>query len=295
MRRLLLALALAGIALLTACSPQPAPIPTPTSTRAAQAEVDKVLVFIFENHSLDQVVRAMPSTMALLEEHGYATSFTAITHPSLPNYLAIAGGSTFGVKDDRGPGAYPLPGPSVFGTAIVAGGSAKVYAEAMRRPCQLKNSEGYAVRHNPWTYFADERDLCREFDVPLDALAPDIAAGALPTVGFVVPDLCNSGHDCTLRKTDAWISSWLGVVMAGPDFQSGRLAVVVTEDEDDRSQDNLILTGVLRAGSAPQVVDTPLTLYSLSGLLSEVAGADPLGKAASAPSMADAFRIPLAG
>jgi hypothetical protein len=52
---------------------------------------------------------------------------------------------------------------------------------------------------------------------------------------------------------------------------------------------------VLRAGSVPQVVDTPLTLYSLSALLSEVAGSPPLGKAATAPSMADAFRIPLAG
>ena len=42
----------------------------------------------------------MPWTYQLGSAYGYATDFHAMTHPSLPNYLAIAGGSTFGVQDD---------------------------------------------------------------------------------------------------------------------------------------------------------------------------------------------------
>ena len=48
------------------------------------------------------------------------------------------------------------------------------------------------------------------------------------------------------------------------------------------------------AASRRGVVDTPLTHYSLSGLLSAVTGTRPLGEAGTAPSMAAAFELPLA-
>jgi hypothetical protein len=91
-----------------------------------------------------------------------------VTHPSLPNYLAIAGGSTFGVRDDKSPAAHPLAGQSVFGQVLAAGGTAKTYAEAMPSNCATSAEGRYAVKHNPWPYFADagERAACRRYDVP---------------------------------------------------------------------------------------------------------------------------------
>ena len=47
--------------------------------------------------------------------YGTATNFYAISHPSLPNYLVLAGGSTFGVADDDVPAAHRLHGRSLFG------------------------------------------------------------------------------------------------------------------------------------------------------------------------------------
>ena len=44
--------------------------------------------------------------------------YTAIRHPSLPNYLAIASGSTHGVTDDGDPSAHQLRGRTVFDQAI---------------------------------------------------------------------------------------------------------------------------------------------------------------------------------
>ena len=118
----------------------------------------------------------------------------------------------------------------------------------MQSPCQQENQDSYAVRHNPWAYFVDERSLCDEHDVPLDRLAADVDSGNLPAVGMLVPDVCHDAHDCPLAEADAWISDQIGMVMDGPDFATGRLAVVITADEDDGSDNNRILTVVAHPG-----------------------------------------------
>ena len=81
--------------------------------------------------------------------------------------------------------------------------------------------------------------------------------------------------------------------MSGPDFRSGRLVIVVTADEDDYSQGNTVLTVVVHPSVHGEVVSTPLSQLSLSRLYSEVLGLSPLRQAASAPSMATAFHLPL--
>jgi phosphatidylinositol-3-phosphatase len=97
--------------------------------------IDKLLVYVVENHSFDQMRHQMPYTRSIADRYGYAESYVALTHPSLPNYLAVAGGDTFGVRDDKAPSTHRLSGPSVFGTAVQAGSTARLYAEAMTFSC----------------------------------------------------------------------------------------------------------------------------------------------------------------
>ena len=77
---------------------------SPAAT-SSTPKVTKLLTFVEENHSLTQMQASMPYTNSLAKTYGYATHYTAIRHPSEPNYLAIAGGSTFGIADDRSPAA----------------------------------------------------------------------------------------------------------------------------------------------------------------------------------------------
>src|SRR5690242_19624693 len=84
------------------------------ATTTSTPRITKVLVFIEENHSLSQMESSMPFVYGLAQQYAYATNYTAIRHPSLPNYLAIAGGSTFGVTDDNDPSAHRIRGNSVF-------------------------------------------------------------------------------------------------------------------------------------------------------------------------------------
>jgi acid phosphatase len=266
---------------------------SPTGT-VKSTGATKLLVFVIENHSLSEMQSQMPWTYRLGQRYGYATDFHAMTHPSLPNYLAIAGGSTFDVQDDNIPADHPLSGPSVFGEALAHGLTAHVYADDMPAPCTLTTSGRYAVRHNPWTYFTSERDECQTNDTNMDLYAHDVRTGELPDAGMVVPDVCDDAHNCPLSTADAFIRQGVGLAMSGPDFRSGRLAIVVTADEDDRSQDNVVLTILVHPSVRHEVVSTPLSHLSLSRLYSQVLGLPPLRDAATAPSMAKAFGLRLA-
>ena len=244
------------------------------------------------------MVAQMPFLRSQSQSYGTATDYYAISHPSLPNYLVMAGGSTFGVEDDEDPDVHPQRGQSVFGQMLAAGRTAKTYAEGMPGNCALHNDGNYAVRHNPWTYFADraERSACEKFDVPSGspaggALSDDIAAGDLPNVGFLIPDDCNNGHSCSIDTTDRWLRTWLPAIEDGSDFRSGRLAVLITWDEDEDNTDNRVAMVALNPALKGRDVTTRLDHYVLSATISELARARPLRDANGAPDLLTAFGL----
>jgi hypothetical protein len=299
---------LVGLVSAAACAPSPAnrPAAAPPARAAVPAltwhvaaqQPTKVLVFVEENKTDRSALAGMPYLASLARIYGYTTDYRAIRHPSLPNYLAIAGGSTFGVTNDAGPARHPLSGPSVFDQALAAGSTAKTYAEAMPSACAQTATRRYAVKHNPWAYFADatSRANCRRYDVPMGttaagALRSDVVAGRLPNVGMAIPDICHDGHDCSLETADSWLRSWLQVIFAGPDFRRGRLAVVVTFDEDDKSADNTVLTVVMSRSTSHVVATSSYTHYSLSRYLSQLTGSRPLRSAGTARDLRGAFHL----
>jgi acid phosphatase len=260
----------AGLAALSHATVPPATGATVTPT--------KVLTVVEENHSYAQAKAGMPYLMSLANSaHGsYSSNFHAIRHPSLPNYIAIAGGHTFEVSTDNEPIPSPQIGnaPSVFGQALAKGLTAKTYAESMTTNCQATSGGGYAPKHNPWVYFGSEASKCKRFDVPATSFLSDATNNRLPNVGMLVPNLCNDAHNCSLGKADNWLKARLPTVMKSTDYTSGRLTIVVTFDEDDRNTStNQILTVVLNAGMAHRVSTTNLNLYSLTGYYEHVIGA----------------------
>jgi acid phosphatase len=293
---------LACLLLAAACGGSPttttASATAPLWVAGSQQRPSKVLVVVEENRTPRSALAGMPYLAALAGTYGRTTAYKAVTHPSLPNYLAIAGGSTFGVRNDASPSSHHISGPSVFDRVIAGGRTAKTYADAMPAPCTLTATGRYAVKHNPWAYFSDpaSRANCRRFDVPLGtttagALRHDLDAGTLPTVGLVIPDLCHDGHDCSLATSDAWLKSWLTLVRRGPDYRSGRLAIVVTFDEDDSSADNTVQTVVVSPYTSHVVTKRALSHYSLTRYLAELTATTPLRAAATAPSMRTDFRL----
>jgi acid phosphatase len=269
------------------------------STAAAPAKVTKALTVVLENHGAAAALAQMPRLAGLAHKFGYTTRYNALAHDSLPNYIAMTAGATAGVEGDGGPDVNAVQGPSVFDQALAHGGTAKTYAEGMPTNCARSDAGRYVVHHNPWVYFTDASShrACQINDVPAGttaagALHADIAAGRLPTIGMVVPDLCNDAHDCALSTADTWLTAWVEQVFAGPDWQAGRLALVVTFDEaEESSTANGVLTVVAAPGVTSRVVSRRYTHVAWSGWMSRLAGATPLRDAAKSPSLGAGFGL----
>jgi hypothetical protein len=67
--------------------------------------LDHVFVIIMENHGYDQIIGNpnAPFANQYAKSSNTATNYFAVAHPSLTNYLEIAGGSNFGVHSDNNP------------------------------------------------------------------------------------------------------------------------------------------------------------------------------------------------
>ncbi|MEO7894874.1 MAG: alkaline phosphatase family protein [Aeromicrobium sp.] len=267
--------------------------PVNAEPQAAENTVTKLLVFVEENHSISQMKAGMPYAFGLATRYGYATQHVATMHPSLPNYIAIAGGKTYGITDNGGPGSNGVDGMSVFGQAIAAGKTAKVYADGMTSNCAMGGGTAYAVRHNPWPYFVNESALCNKFDVPVAKLDADIAGGTLPNAGMVIPNLDHDAHDGSLAAADQWFKGWMTKIFASPDWRSGHLAVMLTADEDDKNSGNVVLTTIIHPSQNGRVVTSKLTHHGITRLYEDVIGAPYLYAAATAPSFSTAFNLPM--
>jgi phosphatidylinositol-3-phosphatase len=233
-----------------------------------------------------------PYENGLAKQCGQAMNYHGITHPSLPNYLAATGGSTFGVTDDASPSAHQIGADSIFGQLTGAAGSWRSYQESMPSNCDLSPSGGYAVKHNPAAYFTAIRAACATFDVALEGnLERDIAAGALSSFSFVTPNLCNDTHDCSVRTGDEWLATWIPRIVGGSNYRAGNTLIVLTWDEGVGSG-NLIPTMVV-APSVPAGTGSGVRFdhYSLLKTTEELLGLPALGAAAAAPSMRAAFHV----
>jgi phosphatidylinositol-3-phosphatase len=264
-------------------------VPT-TPLRQQGPGLTKILVIMEENHSIGQVFPSqMPYLWTLARQYGRATSWSDISHPSLPNYLAIFGGSAFNDPQDCLPAAgCRYPGSSVFGQAVAHGGSARAYQESMPSPCDMSDSGEYDVNHNPWAYFPDESRLCRQNDVPAGntragPFVRDVRSGSLPSVGEISPNLVHDGHDGTLAQADAWLRSWVPVLTSGPDWRAGRLAIVVVFDEGETTEQVPFV--ILAPGVSHRVIRQPLNHFALTRLIDEVVGVPPLREAAHATDL----------
>jgi phosphatidylinositol-3-phosphatase len=266
------------------------------SPAQAAAGARKIFVIMEENHSIQQVFPGgMPYLWSLAQQYGYATAWSDVSHPSLPNYLAIFGGSAFNSPQDCAPsGGCTYPGPSVFDQALSRGETARAYEESMPQPCDPGFTGNYDVNHNPWAYFPAEHANCQAYDVPSGtpdggALASAAHAGTLPTVGLLTPNLIHDGHDGSLAQADAWLKTWIPVLTSGPDWRSGRLTIVIVFDEGETTEQ---VPFVLMAPHLHGVVmKSAVNHYALTRLIDQVIGAAPLRHAAGAATVAGDFGL----
>jgi acid phosphatase len=254
-----------------------------------------IVMFVFENKEFGTVInnRNMPyfnlwaNTFTLLTQH------YAVTHPSLPNYLSMIGGDTFGITDNCDFADCYLDAPSLPDLIEASGRTWKTYQDDMPDPCYAGSTMRYLQEHNPFVYFDSIRldaGRCQRSVVPLAQLDGDLALNDLPDFMFIAPDICYSSNTCDLPLADAWLKEQIDKLY--PVFESSGepFLIILTWDE---GTSNLSCCGLPQpAGGrvatvliSPQVKqnfkdETPYSHYSILKTISEAWGLPQLGHAA---------------
>ena len=212
------ALFIALSVLLPACASAGAEAGAPrsdTTRSASSSPAAHILVILMENKEYDQIIGSpdAPYINRLAKRKVLLTQEYAITHPSLPNYLAIAGGSTFGITSDCTD--CNVKGRNIVDQLEANGISWRAYMQSMPSPCYKGSSAGtspndYAKKHNPFMYFNDvRRDAARcKKIVPFTQFRGDLKRG-LPRFAWITPNECNDMHSCPVATGDAWLKAWV--------------------------------------------------------------------------------------
>jgi hypothetical protein len=249
-----------------ASSPSPSPSDKPP-----------VVVILMENHEYGSVAGAASApylNRTLIPSGTLFTNYYAVSHPSLPNYLALTVGDTCG-KDGTDTARPLCTMPSVWGQMSAAGITAREWAENESANCSYA-SDGtglYAIRHDSYAIVADAEALASCGDLTtgtgtpapgLGPLAAALASAAPPAYSFVTPNLCDDMHDCSVAAGDSWLAANV------PALLKAGAVVIVTFDEGSTDTNGGGRVLAVEAGPEVPAGARDGTFYTHYGLLAGI-------------------------
>lgn len=278
-----------------------------------------IFVILMENTSFSTLDKSnnTPFIHQIKSKWAYGSDYHGVTHPSLPNYIALTSGSPQNIECDCEPTGSACNifncnalihscgcGQKVKNLADdleAAGLPWRAYAEDMGAPCNPKDDGLYAVRHVPFLYYDNilsDKARCQSHVVDFLNFAVDLPKA--PAFNFIAPNLTNDMHDpfpagdTNLANGDAFLAKQIPPILASAAWKDNGLLVVVW-DEDD-------LSGVLaKDDPIPIFVLSPLTKqngfgsavkadhYALLATFEDGLNLPRLGNAAGAKPLTDYF------
>ncbi|RKP58129.1 acid phosphatase [Cohnella endophytica] len=244
-------------------------------------KVDHIVIVVEENHSLREISgnKSAPYMNQLMKQGANLVNHYAIEHPSLPNYLDLFSGSNQGVKNDKP--IHSFNTDNLAAELIKHGFTFGGYSEGLPKigftgAYDLKTK--YARKHNPW---ADFTNVPQSANMPLTSFPKDYSK--LPTVSFVIPNMDHDIHDGTIKEADDWLKQHMSGYVEWAKKHNSLL--ILTWDEDDRSQKNKIPTvfvgPMVQQGDYKQKSNH----FDVLRTIEDSYGLNPLGQAKQARSL----------
>jgi phosphatidylinositol-3-phosphatase len=245
---------------------------------------DHVVIVMFENHAQSEVIGSAnaPYINSLAQTGANFTQSFAVTHPSQPNYLAQFSGSTQGITNDSCPHTFTTNnlGKQLIDASLTFAG----YSEGLPSQGSTACTSGrYARKHAPWVNFSN---LASSTNKQFSAFPTDFAS--LPTVSYVIPDLCNDMHDCSVKTGDTWLQNHLKPYADWAKLHNSLL--IVDFDEDDSSASNKIPTVFYGQHVKTGTYTEHITHYSVLRTVEDMFGLAHIGNASSANTIADCWQ-----
>jgi len=266
---------------------------TPAGRAGAADSTTRLIVLVEENHESSRIIGSpsAPFLNSLAAAGTLLSSYYGVSHPSLPNYLALLGGDTFGIRSDCT--RCRVQATNLVDQLEAAHISWRGYFQGLPGPCSnAAFHASYAKKHNPFMYFDDIRQnpaRCRNV-VPFEQFNADVEAARLPRFAFVVPDQEHDMHSGSIRTGDEWACALYDRLSASTAWrQDTRLVVTFDEGTSHGGCCNGLAAGghvatIVAGPGVPRGADrTPYDHYSLLASIESLFGLDRLGYA-GAPS-----------
>jgi hypothetical protein len=301
------------------------PMGTVTERVTTMPPYDHIFLIINENHNYSGIIGnpAAPILNALASDYGLATSYTGVSDPSEPNYVAMLGGSDFGISSDD---PYFFPGhtvnqPSLMSQLEAAGKSWKAYFQDLpyagyRGYCYPGKCNGipdsdtqYVAKHNGIVNFAAMQTPAEWVkQTPYAQLATDLANGTVPNFGYIVADECNDMHGAPpwcvdsgkagdvddtwlVAQGDRFVGQTVDAITSSPVWMNGTNAIVVTFDEGNTVNDQVVTIVVANHGPRGTRDQKSYNHYSLLASMQGAFGLGCLQNSCGANTMAPLFQI----
>ncbi len=238
-----------GASATTSISSSAVQISTTSSSSGEQiagGQIRHVIVIVMENEGYGSVMGnpSAPYQNQLASRYALAGNYFAVSHPSLPNYLALVAGGTFGVTSDCLPSQCSLQGTTIASLLDSKGLSWKEYAESMTGNCSQTDSQDglYVAKHDPFVYFdgisgnsgsGPVSGYCNSHVVPFAQFSSDLASSNLPSYSFITPNICDDAHSCAISAGDQWLSAVVPGIIGSSSFSSTALFIVYDEGSNN--------------------------------------------------------------
>jgi len=201
-----------------------------------------VFLIYFENQDYGQIVgntAQAPYLNSLIHRGSLFTDFFAEEHPSDGNYLAFAGGSTFGIPLtdplEENP-RYTIDARNIGDLLDAAHESWDGYLQSAAGPCDDTVHGYYWDDDLPMLYFKDVREhpaYCSAHLPPLQALEPALRSVATtPAFSWIGPDDCSDMEGCGIATGDHFLQTVASEIFRSPAWTTQRSLLVITFDED---------------------------------------------------------------
>src|SRR5262245_51707648 len=166
-----------------------------TCVPAASAQVPDfghVFIIVLENQEYQDVIGnpAAPYFNTLATQYGLATNAYGVTHPSLPNYMALTGGDTVFTTNCIG---CVTPAANIADLIEASGRRWTAYMEDMPATCASTDSGLYVARHNPFVHYTNivsSAARCNASVVPFSRFSSDLSSGSIAEYAFITPNVC---------------------------------------------------------------------------------------------------------
>ena len=234
--------------------------PEPDATTTLH-HIKTVFLIVMENHNWTGAssgnIKGNPAApyinYTLLPMASYANNYKNPPgiHPSLPNYLWLEAGGSFGIADDGPPSQHKLITHDHLVKLLGnAGISWRSYDENISGTnCPLNNQGAidanghqlYQVHHDPFVYFTDQTNNlssssanCISHIRPFGEFAHDLSANTVARYNFITPNLCDDMHDScggsAIANGDAWLKKTVPLILNSTAYRNGGV-LFITWDE----------------------------------------------------------------